>query len=775
MFPARRAVVPAVLKNVQDKKNAPTIMMIKRIAPFLSIRKLLLGCFVLAAVVLFDRPVFAQETDVFESGTPVLITEPDSLNALTAIPEQWRGGLPKRSTGAFEPGSRVVVFVTGIDLLKDEGANAFRVLAEDARGRQFRFAAESVQPLSKLGWIFAVTVRLVDGNGYNGQPSIDTGMLVRIAWRGNVSNRARLGLGRTDVKYPEYPGMVPVPAPTAAPFQAQLAPTDGDRTRFMQQAAFGPSASLDFRLRRIGIRRWIEEQFAKPYPTIPYPNFSLKPFDPTAGCGPYGTSPEVNLCHRDHYWGYNNQKWMVLEALYGDDQLRRRVSWALHQVWVVSQSTVYQQRWLQEYVEILDRNAFGNYRDLMAEMTLSPAMGEYLDMVRSTRQNPNENYPRELLQLFTVGLYQLNQDGTYVLDGQGNRIPTYDQDKINQFTKIFTGWSQCNTGGNPVCPNATLGSPNFVDPMYLNFPGDHDETAKSLFDYPGAPNQTIAACANCTNDTNRRTYATDSLNRTLDNIFNHPNVGPFVGKLLIQHLVTSDPSPAYVGRVAAAFNDNGAGVRGDMRSVIRAVLLDPEARGSRKTDPTYGKLREPLQYMTNFLRAFNVRAGSATAPAACQGRSDGVFDWVTREMGQEIWGPPTVFNYFPPDYVVPGTDILGPEFALANTGTSFARINNIFFLSFGNIGFTPATSGDPYPYVPCGTSIDVTEATNWAAADPTGNTLIEGLNAKLLNGAMSEAMKSKIRAAINFDVPADLKAKQAIFLVVTSSQYQIQK
>ncbi|HQU85229.1 MAG TPA: DUF1800 family protein, partial [Pyrinomonadaceae bacterium] len=207
-------------------------------------------------------------------------------------------------------------------------------------------------------------------------------------------------------------------------------------------------------------------------------------------------------------------------------------------------------------------------------------------------------------------------------------------------------------------------------------------------------------------------------------------------------------------------------------------LLDVEARESRKTDPTYGKLREPLQYVTNFLRTFNIRAGnngSATPPASCQGRSDGVFDWVTNEMGQSVWGPPTVFNYFPPDYVVPGTSVLGPEFALANTGTSFARNNYMFYFSFGNIGFTAATASDPYPYVPCGTQIDLTEPTAWATADPSGNTLIEGLNTKMMHGTVSEAMKTKIRTAINFGVSADLKAKQAIYLIATSSQYQIQR
>jgi uncharacterized protein (DUF1800 family) len=730
----------------------------------------------------------ADEDDNFESSAPVLISQTNSTSALTANPDNWRGLLPKDNTETgsrpeiFPPGSRVMVFVTNTDLLPDEGANAFRAFAEDENGKQYRLIVENIQRLRRQEWIYALTLRIYDANEYNGQPSANGEVLLNVGWRGNTSNRVRLRLGKSGGIIKSRTEEIPTPAPTKPLIQTNFAESIGDRRRFMEQAAFGPNAALDLRLRQLGIRRWINQQFNEPYPTIPYPNFPLKPFEGTNSCGDYGASPEVNLCHRNHYWAYNNQKWMVQEALYGEDQLRRRVSWALHQIWVVSHATISQQRGSQEYIEILDRNAFGNYRDLMSEMTLSPAMGEYLDMVRSTRQNPNENYPRELLQLFSVGLYMLNQDGTLKFDTQGNRIPTYDQDKVNQFTKVFTGWTHCNNGNNPACPNAPLGITNYIDPIYTIFPDNHDRTAKTLFDYPGAPNSTISACTNCTTDAAKRAYATDSLNKTLDNIFNHPNVAPFIGKLMIQHLVTSDPSPAYIGRVAAAFNNNGAGVRGDMKAVIKAVLLDPEARGSRKTDPTYGKLREPFQHITNFLRTFNARAGNrtegnvpATPPASCQNRSDGVFDWVIREMGQDMWSPPTVFSYFSPDYVVPGTDILGPEFALANTGSSFARNNHIFNFSFGTIWLGTPTTSDPYPYVPCGTSIDRSEAIAWATADATGNTLIEGLNTKMMHGTMSEAMKTKIRTAINFNVDGAAKASQAIFLVGSSSQYQIQR
>ncbi len=734
----------------------------------------------LAAICAVPFTAGAQDETGFESTDPAVISEAGSTRALAVNAEDWPGGLPSAATADISPGRRIVIFVTNIDVLHDEGANAFRVFAADRSGKQYRLQVEALHQLRRKPWIYGMTLRIQDPNGYNGQPA-EGPLTIRVSWRGNSSNRVRLSSKR--VASPDPDGLVPAPAPTAALTYAQRYSTVADRKRFMEQATFGPNNAVDFRVVQIGFRRWIEEQFAKPYPTIPYPNAPQMPADSTIGCGgTFGTNPEVDLCHRTNYWIYGNQKWMMLEALYGDDQLRRRVSWALHQIWVVSARTVYANRWIQEYTEILDRNAFGNYRDLMREITLSPAMGEYLDMVRSTRQNPNENYPRELLQLFTIGLYMLNQDGTYILDGQGNRIPTYDQSKIDQFTKVFTGWSQCTNASNPACQNLALGAPNFVDPMVLQFPNNHDQTQKALFDYSGAPNPVIPACTNCTNDPNRTAYANDSLNKTLDNIFYHPNVGPFVGKLFIQQFVTSDPSPAYVSRVAAAFNNNGAGVRGDMKTLIRAVLLDPEARGSRKTEPTYGKMREPVQYFTNIMRMFNAKAGThspsgaTTPPASCQGRSDGVFNWLPGEMGQDVWAPPTVFNYFPPDYQVPGTDILGPEFALANTGSLIHKNNNALYLTAGQgIWLETPTAANPYPFVPCGTSLDTTEPTAWAAADASNTRLIEGLNAKMMHGTMSEAMKSKIRTAFLPGQPAEFRALTAIFLVASSSQYQIQK
>ncbi len=729
-----------------------------------------IGFVILAAFVIgfpFEKTQAAEE--VPDSPSPILISSSNSTRALTVSANTWRGNLPRRASEVFEPGDRVIFFVTNLDLTEDEGANAFRVYAEDVNQKQFRLVVEDIRPVLRYNWIYGVTVRIFDENGYNGQPEANGDVLIRLSWRGMTSNQVRLGLGFAGGKINEPSSAAPTPAPLQKPYddQARMAQTGGDRKRFMEQATFGPRPEIDFRLRQIGIHRWIEEQFNKPFPTFPYPNFPLKSTNVDDvngfGCPPVG-DPNRNICIRDHYSQYPNQNWMFKEALYGDDQLRRRVSWALSQIWVVSGVDTQHQRWLQEYYEVLDRHAFGNYRNLMYEMTLNPAMGDYLDMVRSTRTSPNENYPREILQLFSIGLDMLNQDGTPVLDAQGNRIATYDQEKINQFTKVFTGWTLCNNGANPACPNFSIGTPNYIDPMYLAVPNNHDQTAKTLFNYPGAPNPTIPACTNCTNDTARIAYANNSINKTHDNIFYHPNVGPFVGKLLIQHLVTSDPSPAYVARVAAAFNNNGAGVRGDMKAVIRAILLDREARGSRKTDPNYGKLREPFQFATNILRYFDAMAVDRAQ------QSDGVINGLTSAMGQNIWYSPTVFNYYPPDYVVPGTDVLGPEFGLMNTGTSFSRINAVNTLVFNRINVSN-------PNTPLGTSISLAPMQALAAADPTGNQLIEALNDKMLHGMMSEAMKTKLRTAIQAVPAANTlqRAQQAVYLVATSSQFQVQR
>ena len=387
-------------------------------------------------------------------------------------------------------------------------------------------------------------------------------------------------------------------------------------------------------------------------------------------------------------------------------------------------------------------------------------MGNYLDMIRSTKTNPNENYPREILQLFNIGLFMLNPDGTNQLDGMGNPIPTYGQNEVNNFTKVFTGWRDCNV--TATCPNIVLGAPNYKDPMLL-VTTNHDLTAKTLLTYPGSSTTNIAACANCTTAANITIYANNSLNQALDNIYNHPNVAPFVSKYLIQQMVTSDPAPAYIGRVAAVFNANRTNPT-QMKEVIKAILLDPEARGNVKTDPIYGKLREPAQLMTNLFRQVGVTSADGLS------QSDGDINRFSATLAQSVFNAPTVFNFYPPNYIVPGTSLLGPEFAIFNTGTSIGRANFGNSTVFGQINVS-------LPNTPNGTKLNFTELQGIAAADTTSNQLLDVLNQRMMHGAMSAQMRSQILTAVNAVLSTDpaTRAKTAVYLIVTSSQYQVQR
>ncbi len=535
----------------------------------------------------------------------------------------------------------------------------------------------------------------------------------------------------------------------------------------MEQATFGPTQALDTRLRSFGIRNWLNEQLEMPYPSAsnPYPNLPLKPINAPSDCdGEQTTVPDVpTTCFRDTYTMYPIQTWFYREAFYGQPQLRHKMAWALSQIWVISGVDTQQSTWMITYHQRLSDNAFGNWRQLMQDITLNPGMGNYLDMIRSTKNSPNENYPREVLQLFNIGLFMLNQDGTLQLDGQGNPIPTYDQNVVNNFTKVFTGWRDCRTTDfNASCPNLTVGAPDYKDPMSLAT-ANHDLTSKTLLSYPGSTTTNIAACGGCTTASAIGTYANNSLNQALDNIYNHPNVAPFVSKLLIQQFVTSDPTPAYVGRVAAVFNANRSNPR-QMKEVIKAILLDPEARGDIKTEPRYGKLREPVQLLTNVLRNFNV--GSADQLTT----SDGNVNRVVVALGQDAFRSPTVFNYYSPDYIVPGTTLLAPEFNIYTTGTSIGRANLMNTFAFSGLNASQPDS-------PTGTRANYSDLAAIAAADLTSNQLLDHLNARMMHGAMSAQMKSTIQTAVNAVATSNplARAQTAVYLIATSSQFQVQR
>lgn len=723
---------------------------------------------VLVALLLGTLHGFAQSETDPNSPTPVLLNQEGTKRVLAIPAWKYDGGDPNDlAAEVFRPGSEIILFVRNISLMKGEEANAFRINVSDGLGRNYRFDVLNISPVNAKGFdgVYALKVRLTDSLGFWSEPIENGDVYVSVAWRGLASEKLRLGYGATGGKLKELEAAEknPMDSPTNEIVLGRFA---GDRLRFFEQAGFGFNTALDQRIRRIGIRVYLGEQFAAPYPSIgnPYPEIPLRSTDSgntTLGCGmfPDGTA-ERRICNRDHYSMYPIQRWFFTDALYGESQLRHKVSWALSQIWVISGAggETQQSSWMIAYHKMLSQNAFGNYRDLMRDMTLNPGMGNYLDMARSTRNNPNENYPREILQLFTVGLFMLNPDGTLQRDGEGNPIPTYDQADVDNLTKVLTGWTFCNVG----CTNSLPSIINYKDPMIIVNANNHDITSKTLLAYPGAPNPTIPACAGCTGATTIN-YANQSLEQTLDNIFYHPNVGPFVSKLLIQHMVTSDPTPAYVGRVASIFNNNGSGIRGDMRSVIRAILLDPEARGDVKTDPNFGKLREPVQFATNILRAVNVKNAALTGP------SDGVIMNYTNGIGQNPFNSPTVFNYFSPDFTIPGTALLGPEFGIMTTGTAVGRANVVNTMTYGQIN-----TGENFPG---GTRIDLAELTALATADPTGNQVLDALNHKMLHGTMSPQMRAIILpafTAVSAATPA-ARAQAALYLVATSSQFQVQR
>jgi uncharacterized protein (DUF1800 family) len=506
--------------------------------------------------------------------------------------------------------------------------------------------------------------------------------------------------------------------------------TTADAVRFLEQSTWGPTPELVAHLQSVGYEQFLDEQFNAPasgYPTLPlYPTTRDD-----------ATCPSGSACQRDNYTAYPIQTRFFTNALYGPDQLRQRVAFALHQIVVVSNVDITQPSWMTPYLQVLDRHALGNYRQLLYDISLNPAMGNYLDIAGNTKAVPNENYGREVLQLFSLGTFRLNQDGTQQLDAEGQPVPSYTQTTVNNFARVFTGWRLATA--------PATGVPNYIDPMVPN-EGQHDTAAKTLLGGVVLP-----AGQNTRTD----------LNAAIDNIFNDPNVGPFVSKQLIQHLVTSNPSPAYVARVAAVFNGGLGSARGDLQAVVKTILLDPEARGDLKSDPNYGHLKHPVLLITNLLRAFHARSADGTGP------SDGYLNPQAVNMGMDLFRPPSVFSYFSPSSGVPGTaGVRGPEFGVLSTSTALRRANFVNTMVFGSIA-VGANS-------PTGTSLDLSELQALAS---TPDQLVQRLDLQLLHGTMSTALREAIvRAMIAVNANNPLKrARTALYLVASSSQYQVEK
>jgi uncharacterized protein (DUF1800 family) len=489
--------------------------------------------------------------------------------------------------------------------------------------------------------------------------------------------------------------------------------------RFLDQATWGPTPGSIAQLQQMGIANWLNAQFA-----LNTSNILDQPQLASTG------EPNRDI--------HPVQAAFFQNTVTGQDQLRQRVAFALSQMWVVSFTGVPIAYAFPPYWRIFRDHAFGNYRDLIQAVTLSPAMGRYLNVANNNKANPakntsaNENYARELMQLFTLGLTQLNPNGTPLLDQNNNPIPTYDQNVVTNIAKVLTGWTY------PTAPGARQKNNNpqyFLGQMFA-VESEHDTSAKTIFG-----NITIPAGQTAEQD----------LGSLLDALMAQPTMAPFVSEQLIQHLVTSNPSPEYIQRVAAVFDNNGSNVRGDMKAVITAILMDQEAR--RGDDPatavgTDGHLQEPILYMTGLLRMFNATTLASSLPY--QGST----------MGENVLDTPSVFNFFSPSYVIPQTNSYGPEFQILTTSTALYRANWTNNFVFNTI------AGD--------TTVDYT---SWAQQASNPSAMLDSLNTLMLHGTMSSDMKTSILTAMQGVYGGSTnpmgQAQAAIYLIATSSQYQI--
>ncbi len=537
---------------------------------------------------------------------------------------------------------------------------------------------------------------------------------------------------------------------TAAPGEhpaAVLPASRADARRFLTQATFGPTEAEVDHLMKVGYGAWIDEQFAKPQKLHrgywDAENKAIKKLDANRSAG----SREV----LDSFYQ---------QALNGDDQLRQRVAFALSEIFVVSMAADGlggdKGQGVAGYLDMLGRNAFGNYRTLIEDVSRHPMMGIYLSHLRNAKEDrakgrvPDENFAREVMQLFSIGLYQLNADGSPKLDLAGQPIETYGPKDIAGLAKVFTGWS--------------WDGPDTGDGRYYGWGAEWADPARYYTSMQGytqfhSISEKRFLGAKVPAQTRADPYA--SLEVAMDTLAAHPNVGPFLGKQLIQRLVTSNPSPAYVGRVAAAF-----GAKGDMKAMIRAVLLDPEARDAKiAAGKTYGKLREPVLRLTALLRAFGATSDSAKYLI-------GTTDDAGTQLGQTPLRSPSVFNFYRPGYVPPNTlagkqGLAVPEMQITHETTVAGYAN--YMISGVMYGF--GQNGVDWQAKRRDVQLD-TRALLASVGD--SDALADAVLERLLGPAPNDALKSEIVAAVDSLPIPELRADGSNKdWVETSKKYRV--
>ncbi len=504
-----------------------------------------------------------------------------------------------------------------------------------------------------------------------------------------------------------------------------------DSARFLDQATFGATDSDIRHLSKIGYQAWLNEQFALPQ-TLHEPIVEQDLIVNNPACAASDVKCNAALFVQNNQSEGYVQDTFWQQSLTANDQLRQRVAYSFSELFVISGTLPQVQnmpRGEANYYDMLGSDAFGNFRQLLQDVTLSPMMGQFLSMQGNDKGNantdPDENYAREVMQLFTIGLFQLNDDGSQKLDGAGAPIPTYSNVDVQGLAKVFTGFSwnipgdDTDNAWSNCCVYVGTGYGEDLLPMQ-SFASHHSTLEK---DFLGV---TIPASGAPDPD--------GDLKIALDTLFNHPNLPAFFSKQMIQHLVTSNPSPAYIGRVAAVFKDNGSGVRGDLKAVITAILLDPEARDAATdlANPQYGKVREALIRYTNWARAFTA-----------QSRNGGYYIGSTEDpiwgLGQMPLRSPSVFNWFAPGYVPPNTSIetaglVAPEMQMTNVTTVVGYLNYMQ----NAIGSDGKNGSDIFAFY----------STEMGLA-ATPDALLDRLNLLLMGGEMDSTLRGEILAAVN--------------------------
>ena len=541
------------------------------------------------------------------------------------------------------------------------------------------------------------------------------------------------------------------PAPQAAQYAA---------ARLLHQASFGATPALVDRVAAIGAPAWVTEQMALPY-SADFVSYVQSKYD----LGP-DYRPPLGIKYKP---AFTAQRFWATAAT-SPDQLRKRVAFSLHQLFMVSRvdsNLEFQARAYAHYLDTLNKHAFGNYRTLLEEVALSPVMGIYLSHRRNLKEDaatgrlPDENFARELMQLFTIGLHELNIDGSAVLDANGKPVETYTNADVMALAKVFTGYNWGFPDNQLTESNFLWGTPDYsvgngqgIDLQRMKvYPGQQSTAEKRLF--TGKP-QAVTIPANAS--------AADNLRMALDALFKHPNVGPFVGRQLIQRLVTSTPSPAYVTRVARAFNNNGSGVRGDMAAVVRAVLFDTEARSA--TPPAeFGKLREPVLRVSQWMRAFGATSLSG----------EYMMDGSLASVSQRALYAPSVFGYYRPGYVPPNTAFAArgataPEFQIVNESSVASWVNEVEAMSGSGLGWTGSANDVSCNYAAL------------AALSAAGNTagLLERINLLLFAGRMSPALRQALLDAMGGVSGSDsashvYRARVAVFVALASPEFIVQR